>query len=100
MKLSILLRVQDFHQGRGGVALKAFYYESTTVFQLLPWPPEATDITVTAQSAGPGSFTLNWETTPAGAPVDIYRSEDMSFWGSPISANSVDGTFTDTALPG
>lgn len=83
----------------GGVALKAFYFESVTVFQLLPWPAEATAIVVTETSAAPNSFTLSWDTAPAGASVDVYRSEDMLFW-TPVSLNNVDGTFTDTALPG
>ncbi len=57
-------------------------------------------INITGYNSGPGTFTINWTTTPAASPVDIYRSVDLMNWGSPVSTANATGTFTDSSLPG
>jgi len=60
-------------------------------------PAESVDIT--SFTVGPGLATITWITTPAGAAVDIYRSTDLTSWGSPIVAGLLSSSYADDAAP-
>lgn len=60
-------------------------------------PPIA--IEITSLSSGPGGFSLSWVTSTPGAAVDLYRSTDLTTWGSPISSGIVSGNYMDASAP-
>lgn len=88
------------------VGLKAFVYQSVTAFALvaeadpLSLLPVATGIEVTGVSSHTDTFTLNWQTDPADAPVDVYRSENLVSWGSPVSGINQAGSYSEPITPG
>lgn len=88
------------------VGLKAFPYQSVTAFEIaavadpLSILPTATSIAVTDSAIGApddetNTFFLDWETTPADASVDVYRSEDLMNWGSPVSVFNESGSYSE-----
>lgn len=85
-----------------GVAIKAFVYQAVTQIELvavgdpLAEFPVATGVEVTFASAGADSFTFDWQTTPSGAPVDIYGSDDLVSWEGPVSTINLSGSCTES----
>jgi hypothetical protein len=88
------------------VGLKAFPYQTVTAFELvaeadpLSLLPLATGIEVTEVSSSGNTFYLDWQTTPADAPVDVYRSENLVSWGSPVSEINQAGFYSEPITPG
>ena len=89
-----------------GIAFKAFVYQTVTAFQLVAVAdplsdfPIATEVEVIHTSSGANAFTLTWQTTPADAPVDVYRSGNLVSWGNPVSEINLSGTYTEAIAPG
>lgn len=88
------------------VGLKAFVFQTVTAFELIADPdpladfPTATDIEVTGVTTREGSVVVGWQTTPADAAVDIYRSSDLVSWGSPVSSINASGSYSEPIVPG
>jgi hypothetical protein len=55
-------------------------------------------VTVTGYSGGPGGFTIQWSTTPAGASCKVRRSTDMTNWTDVSTGNST-GSYFDAGAP-
>lgn len=62
--------------------------------------PAAT-VTIDSATGGPGSFTLEWTTEPAGAPVTVRRSTVLDFGtGSEVlDTGNTSGSHTDGTAP-
>lgn len=57
-------------------------------------------LTITSQAKQPGGFLLNWTTSPAGLPVRVEKTTDLSAGGwTTISTSNTSGTYLDTAAP-
>lgn len=88
------------------VGLKAFVYQTVTAFEIvaeadpLSLLPVATGIEITEASSVADTFTLNWQTDSADAPVDVYRSENLVSWGSPVSEINQAGSYSEPITPG
>ncbi len=90
--------------------MKAFPYQTVTAFNIeadanpTASMPTATSVAIIDQAIGKpdsvtNTFFMNWETTPADAPVDIYRSVDLTNWGSPVAELDQSGTYSEPITP-
>ncbi len=88
------------------IGLKAFVYQTVTAFQIVANAdpvslfPAATGIDIIKASPSAGMFTLNWESEPVNAPVDVYRSVDLVSWGRPVSRINQAGGYAEPIVPG
>lgn len=85
------------------VGQKAFVYRAVTSFVIMaaasPDHPVARSIEITEISTAANTFTLNWQTDPADAHVDVYRSEDLESWGFPVSRGNHSGSYSEPITP-
>jgi hypothetical protein len=96
--------LQDAGLGEG--SMKAFPYQTVTAFNIeadanpTASMPTATSIAIIDQAIGKpdnvtNTFFMDWETTSVDAPVDVYRSVDLTNWGSPVSELNQSGAYSE-----
>ena len=61
-----------------------------------PIPPAIITVESTEHTAS--EFTVTWSISN-NAGVDVYRSSDLTAWGTPVSTNNIADTFTDSPRP-
>ena len=96
--------LSDAEIGGDIVGQKAFIYQAVTSFLFVagapPTHPIATGIEVTEVTSSASTFSLKWQTVPVDAPVDVYRSEDLVSWGSPVSQINQSRSYSEPITPG